>query len=432
MDLNATRVSMYATPPSFEMSVDEFESFAVDRLVVLRMVENLRTKGFKPRELEQQLRPILKERLEPQRKDEASHFTLRLAYSRTEELRRWFVTQETALFRLRLEALPPRALELFLTDQGLIFDSDDGGKHYKIPFVDALDLVARREAHLSNGIVAVPAAKLQSIIVGRFRTALSKSLAKARLFFESATSDPRLAPLLNNVEKHDAAAAADDVPQGSLTLEQLDAAAAKSMPLCMRNTHTALRRDHKLKHWGRMQYGLFLKAAGLSMEDQLRFFETEFTKVMTLDQFNKEHAYNVRHRYGKEGKRVDYTAYGCYKIIMDFAPGPGDAHGCPFKHSSKEDLASLMSDLSVTDRNDVVSLAKSHNYQLACQKHFELTHPASRAADLAVAGVGNHPNAYFKASRKFYQAPSSSSSAPTFIPPTPMAVDAHHLVTPAS
>ena len=55
MDLNATRVSMYATPPSFEMSVDEFESFAVDRLVVLRMVENLRTKGFKPRELEQQL-----------------------------------------------------------------------------------------------------------------------------------------------------------------------------------------------------------------------------------------------------------------------------------------------------------------------------------------------------------------------------------------
>ena len=29
----------------------------------------------------------------------------------------------------------------------------------------------------------------------------------------------------------------------------------------MQNLHSNLKREHKLKHWGRLQYGLFLKGA---------------------------------------------------------------------------------------------------------------------------------------------------------------------------
>ncbi len=71
-------------------------------------------------------------------------------------------------------------------------------------------------------------------------------------------------------------------------IDDLDDLADRSMPLCMRVLHKALRREHKLKHWGRLQYGLFLKGVGLGLEDALRFWEQEFTKIMTADVFNKQ------------------------------------------------------------------------------------------------------------------------------------------------
>lgn len=414
----ARGVSMYVTPPSEELTIDEFEQFAVDRLVVLRMIENLRIKGFKPRELVQQLTPVLKKHgLSSsadelyRRKDTVSHFILRVAYSKSEDLRRWFLTQEVALFRLRLEALSNHEFELFVHQQGIRFEEttkDGSNSFYLIPFTEALDLVAKREAKLEAGKVLVPQHKLHSIVTARFRTQLSKSLTKASHFFPQVSSDPRLASLLKNVERHDAIAHDTDIaPTEHITADQLDALSKTSMPLCMRITHEAVRRDHKLKHWGRVQYGLFLKAAGLPMEEQLSFFQTEFTKIMTHEQFSKEYAYGIRHRYGQEGKRTDYTAYGCYKIIMDFAPGPGDFHGCPYRHYSKDHLAALFSQMHIapTHQTELIGLAKSQNYQIACQRHFEITHPgALDHQDLALVGVGNHPNAYFKASRAYYKA----------------------------
>ena len=42
-------------------------------------------------------------------KDHASHFVLRLAYCRAEELRRWFLTHESELFKARFDAEGPTA-----------------------------------------------------------------------------------------------------------------------------------------------------------------------------------------------------------------------------------------------------------------------------------------------------------------------------------
>ena len=51
----------------------------------------------------------------------------------------------------------------------------------------------------------------------------------------------------------------------------------------MRHLHESLQRDHHLRHFGWLQYGLFLKSIGLTLEQTLTFWRTEFTKKMEPD-----------------------------------------------------------------------------------------------------------------------------------------------------
>jgi len=55
------------------------------------------------------------------------------------------------------------------------------------------------------------------------------------------------------------------------------------------------------------------------------------------------------------------------------------------------------------DREDILSMVRSSNYGPACQKHFEVTHPKAEAI-VNMDGIGNHPNAWFEASRNYYEA----------------------------
>ena len=54
------------------------------------------------------------------------------------------------------------------------------------------------------------------------------------------------------------------------------------MPMCMKTLQSGLKRDHKLRHEGRMQYGLFLKGIGLSMEDALLFYNGDVRQRRVL------------------------------------------------------------------------------------------------------------------------------------------------------
>nr|XP_030696832.1 DNA primase large subunit isoform X5 [Globicephala melas] len=213
-------LQFYLQPPSGNISLIEFENLAIDRVKLLKAVENLGVSYVKGSEqyqskLEAELRKLkfsyrenLGDEYEPRRRDHISHFILRLAYCQSEELRRWFIQQEMDLLRFRFSILPKDKIQSFLKDSHLQFEaiSDEdktlreqdimasshslGGVQlelesvYKIPFADALDLFRGRKVYLENGFAYVPLKDIVAIILNEFRTKLSKALAGICLTFD--------------------------------------------------------------------------------------------------------------------------------------------------------------------------------------------------------------------------------------------------------
>jgi DNA primase large subunit len=301
---------------------------------------------------------------------------------------------------------------------------------YKVPFLDALDLISQRECYVHAGMAYVTQPKLVAILVQKFRTHLSHCLiymchrtkhihAPSSARTDTGAEAERLGPLVRNLSRISTNPEEHEAVDGALATAGLTANSLlqyrDSMPLCMRQLQMGMQQDHKLKHWGRLQYGLFLKGAGLSLEDALAFFQRHFTAV-TNEKFQKEYAYNIRHMYGKEGKRASYTPYNCSKIILGNAPATnGDHHGCPYKHYDVDHLDQLLRSIKINaaDRNAIVQLKKSHQYQLACMKQFEVQHPNYQKLSTAAAmdNIGNHPNAWFRASILYKEA----SQTPTAV-----------------
>ncbi|CAN0069231.1 unnamed protein product, partial [Discosporangium mesarthrocarpum] len=97
-------ISMYTEAPYEEITLDEFELIALDRLQVLRRIEDLKARNFRGEDYKRSLREALHKYMRistltgdgaraDMRKDTISHFILRLAYCRSEDLRRWFLAQ---------------------------------------------------------------------------------------------------------------------------------------------------------------------------------------------------------------------------------------------------------------------------------------------------------------------------------------------------
>ncbi|KAM6916089.1 DNA primase large subunit [Xenentodon cancila] len=436
-------LQFYGQPPLENISLTEFEALAVDRLKLLKTVERLGVSSVKQSEsystsLWTELRNLNfpyradadekksmmgASETERRRRDHISHFILRLAYCQTEDLRRWFIQHEVDLFRYRFNDLDSKQKLEFLRKNNLQYDTiSDKEKEdlrakliksshgisgvtvenqdiYRVPFQDALDLVRTRKVYLKAGFAYIPHQDVVTIVLNDFRTRISKALALTARSLPAVQSDERLQPLLNHLSH--AYVGQDYSNQknvGKISLDQIDSLSGKSFPLCMRQLHQALREHHHLRHGGRMQYGLFLKGIGLSLEQALQFWRSEFIRgKVDADKFDKAYAYSIRHNYGKEGKRADYTPYSCMKVILSNPPSQGDYHGCPFRHSDPELLKQKLQFYKVSPSgiNQIMELVKGMHYQLACQKYFELTHNVEDTAFSL-----SHPNQYFIESQR--------------------------------
>lgn len=147
------------------------------------------------------------------------------------------------------------------------------------------DLVEKRKVFLKKGIAYVPSQHLPPIIFEEFQIRLERALdvclflilEKKRSHVDFTSSqwtaqslpeldeDTRLIPILDNLSQGLIAgisgewSGATGASGEEITAEMVDELARRHFPACMRNLHESLRRDKHLKHFGRLQYGLFLK-----------------------------------------------------------------------------------------------------------------------------------------------------------------------------
>ncbi|KAL7646441.1 UNVERIFIED_CONTAM: hypothetical protein RMT77_003354 [Armadillidium vulgare] len=438
----SSSLQFYSEPPTGNITLKEFDELAVERLKILRAIERINLSGH-AKNSEEWMQKIFEDFqknkffiisadkiggtknedvINARRKDHLSHFILRLAYCRSEELRRWFVAQETDLFRARFVRVAKMGADfsLFLKENNLHFsqiteeelkqesvnlmmgtyninsvDQLEDKTFFKVPFVEALELVRNRKVFLKKGFAYVPSSDLVTLVSAVFRSKLSQALTATYKALPQIENDERLYSLQDFDKRYTGSdySQKKSASGQQITPEMLNHLSTTSFPLCMRHMHEYLNTHHHLKHGGRMQYGLFLKAAGLKLEDALKFWRSHFTKNMDVDKFEKQYAYNIRHNYGKEGKRTDYTPYSCMKIITTNV-GAGDCHGCPFKHNDSNILKQKLINYQVPGDivNEILDLTSKHHYQIACQRYFEAKHHST-----IESGV-NHPNQYFEES----------------------------------
>jgi len=383
---------------------------------------------------------VVDERLKVERrKDHYSHYILRLAFSGTEDLRRRFARVETMLFKLRFQEDDGRERRAFVDSLNLSWDvvaddekrelydqlmaaspglkRDEENSWFKVNWTQVPELVEHRTVLVRKGKAYVPMREQTTMVVNEFTSRLERGLELTARALPRLDEDDRLSPILSHLSKNFAAPDANfsdsdsSLPGAAINAANVDNL-SQHFPLCMKNLHTTLRKNNHLKHYGRLQYTLFLKGIGLTLEDCLMFWRQSFKNV-TDDTFNKEYRYNVRHSYGDVGGDANrrgrgYSPYSCQKILTEHPPGTGEAHGCPYRHLSIDNLTTMLQATGVHDREllrGVKEDVEKKRYHIACNRVFDWAHKSEikKVKDENLWGPAEldtivHPNTYFKRS----------------------------------
>lgn len=280
------------------------------------------------------------------------------------------------------------------------------GKYvYKVPFTEVYDLVKTRQTVLVKGEAYCKLdeqARLKHIL-RRYSQHLEQQLTLAYDMFG----------VLPNEFKDQVSDFLDELPLQSLgkefdasdhehlnvQLADLDKLSQRDYPLCMKMQHQHIRRENHMPHTGRLQYGLFLKGIGLTVEQSLQFWHDAFVPRVGEDGWKKKnYAYNIRYNYGEVGRRQSWNPYNCHKIIAS-SIDRSDPHGCPFRKRTPEEighqLAEFLSDPKALHeaKKSISRALGDKQYTHACIEYFRAKHGQASGPDLEASSM--HPNLYF-------------------------------------
>ncbi len=456
-----------------EITLEEFEKWAIDRSKVLIEIESCLARGKTIKEIQGELKPLLTKYLPlssfngknesqvigERVKDHYSHFILRLAFSRNQELRDRFLKAEVMLFKIRYLSLSSQEQSEFVKTLDIAFekvgenekqalqtelydtsyanilfhlksniDASSGAlvnsqtikqqfnkeTFIKVDFDNVTDLIANRTVFLKNGYAYLLSSQTLTLVVNEFSKKLQASLVKTSYIFPRLDEDDRLLPILNHLssnytsleyqpEYSIAGGEVSDINAESVT----SAPIMKHFPLEMRVLMKALMRENHLKYLGRTQLTLFLKGIGLNVDESVKFFSKWFTMngKLTLEKFNKEYKYNIRHCYGLEGSRINYKPWDYATILSKPKPSRNEYHGLVYRDLKPEALVNELKEVGITDQYDLTAIlddCEKGNYMVAITRVFEITHKdeLEKSKYKFEGSHITHPNLWFDRSRQ--------------------------------
>ncbi len=143
-------------------------------------------------------------------------------------------------------------------------------------------------------------------------------------------------------------------------------------PPCIQELLSYLQSKGHLSHVENWQLGTFLKRAGMSIDDQYRFwYQNSVDNVgMSYEEFVSRIGYQIRHIYGKEGGGIDYSPPSCKTCIS--------VYYCYWGHKKldeiREDIKIKFEDrkTEVVERtiDDISRLIINQKFQVACSRYF--------------------------------------------------------------
>lgn len=190
-------ICFYTSPPFQDITLDKFKAIALERLSVLRILDNANMKNVPSSEWKNVVlseialtnlenyshllsnktdKTLIDEKsiLLARYNDYVSHFILRLVYCRSQELKSWFIFREIELFILKFSTLSESEIKLFfevyqlnykpigneeiidikdnLKNQSIYYEEavNNNSDFYRIHFSQIPDLIQNRECFFAE------------------------------------------------------------------------------------------------------------------------------------------------------------------------------------------------------------------------------------------------------------------------------------------
>ncbi|XP_034256015.1 DNA primase large subunit-like isoform X2 [Thrips palmi] len=331
--------------------------------------------------------------------DRTGHFMLRLVALKLKSLEEFLLESEPILFTKRLRFLkhnqidkelriarrhvkeilfhcqPLPKYQVFLKHFVQLCEDMIESKAISHTFTDEHDLSC--QDHCVLGKVIVPCGKWSQLLGCLFGEHLKHGMQQllASNSYTSMWDDDRVRYLFrvlklkfnqnapSNAMSKYSTLRANEVDQTSLLF-----------PPCMRNMHITLRQRHRLSHYSRFYYSLFLKDIGMPLMESIEFWSKEYAQSTgsctscshSWQKDGRKYVYSLRHMYGLEGSRREYHT-PCCQQVQNMSSSPLSDGGCPFLSFDDKKLLNCLHnqikfDVLSTVGNDKSAKEKCHIY----------------------------------------------------------------------